>query len=69
MLRGILDVLFSLGSYAGALIILVVLLAAALRIIPEYQRGVVFRLGRFRLAQGTRALSIVIPCHRQAVQG
>ncbi len=60
MLRGILDVLFSLGSYAGALIILVVLLAAALRIIPEYQRGVVFRLGRFVGSKGP-GLVIVIP--------
>ena len=60
MLRGILDVLFSLGSYAGALIILGVLLAAALRIIPEYQRGVVFRLGRFVGSKGP-GLVIVIP--------
>ncbi len=60
MLRGILDVLFNMGSYVGALIILVVILAAALRIIPEYQRGVVFRLGRFVGAKGP-GLVIVIP--------
>ena len=47
MIRGLLDLLLSMGSYVGALIIIVVLLASALRIIPEYQRGVVFRLGRY----------------------
>lgn len=39
MIRGLLDLLLSMGSYVGALIIIVVLLASALRIIPEYQRG------------------------------
>jgi regulator of protease activity HflC (stomatin/prohibitin superfamily) len=49
-----------MGSYVGALVIIVVLLAAALKIIPEYQRGVVFRLGRFVGSKGP-GLVIVIP--------
>lgn len=60
MLRAIVDIFFSMGSYVGALVILVVLLAAALRIIPEYQRGVVFRLGRYVGTKGP-GLVIVIP--------
>ncbi len=60
MLRAILDIFLSMGSYVGALIIIIVLLAAALRIIPEYQRGVVFRLGRYVGTKGP-GLVIVIP--------
>lgn len=60
MLRGIVDIIFSMGSYVGAIVILVVLLSAALRIIPEYQRGVVFRLGRYVGTKGP-GLVIVIP--------
>lgn len=60
MLRAIVDIFFSMGSYIGALVILVVLLSAALRIIPEYQRGVVFRLGRYAGTKGP-GLVIVIP--------
>lgn len=60
MIRGLLDLLLSMGSYVGALIIIVVLLASALRIIPEYQRGVVFRLGRYVGTKGP-GLVIVIP--------
>ncbi|HPA59878.1 MAG TPA: SPFH domain-containing protein, partial [Synergistales bacterium] len=60
MIRGLLDLLLSMGSYIGALIIIVVLLASALRIIPEYQRAVVFRLGRYVGTKGP-GLVIVIP--------
>jgi regulator of protease activity HflC (stomatin/prohibitin superfamily) len=60
MIRGLLELLLSMGSYIGALIIIVVLLASALRIIPEYQRGVVFRLGRYVGTKGP-GLVIVIP--------
>jgi len=60
MLRAVLDIFFSMGSYVGALIILVVIFSAALRIIPEYQRGVVFRLGRYVGTKGP-GLVIVIP--------
>jgi regulator of protease activity HflC (stomatin/prohibitin superfamily) len=60
MLRGLFEIIFSMGSYVGALVIIVVLLSAALKIIPEYQRGVVFRLGRFVGTKGP-GLVIVIP--------
>lgn len=41
------DALLGLLSYGVALLLVVVGLAAALRIVPEQQRLVVFRLGRF----------------------
>jgi regulator of protease activity HflC (stomatin/prohibitin superfamily) len=50
----------SMGSYVGALIIILVLLPSALRIIPEYQRAVVFRLGRYVGTKGP-GLVVVIP--------
>jgi len=50
----------SMGSYVGALIIILVLLPSALRIVPEYQRAVVFRLGRYVGTKGP-GLVIVIP--------
>jgi len=60
MLRAIVNVIFSMGSYVGALVILIVLFSAALRIIPEYQRAVIFRLGRYAGTKGP-GLVIVIP--------
>jgi len=42
------------------LVILIVLLANALKVIPEYERGVLFRLGRFRGVRGP-GLIIIIP--------
>ncbi len=55
-----LDLIMSMGSYVGALIIILVLLPSALRIVPEYQRAVVFRLGRYVGTKGP-GLVIVIP--------
>jgi regulator of protease activity HflC (stomatin/prohibitin superfamily) len=49
-----------MGSYLGGLLILVVILVTALRIVPEYQRGVVFRLGRYVAVKGP-GLVIIIP--------
>ncbi|MEA3507847.1 MAG: slipin family protein, partial [Synergistota bacterium] len=60
MIRGIFDLLFSLGSTLGGIVILIVLLAAAVKVVPEYQRGVVFRLGRFTVVKGP-GLVIIIP--------
>jgi len=60
MIRGIFDLLFSLGSTLGGIVILIVLLAAAVKVVPEYQRGVVFRLGRFAVVKGP-GLVIIIP--------
>lgn len=45
---------------AFPLVVLVALLANALKIIPEYERGVLFRLGRFRGVRGP-GLIIIIP--------
>ncbi len=60
MIRGIFELLFSLGSTLGGIVILIVLLAAAVKVVPEYQRGVVFRLGRFAVVKGP-GLVIIIP--------
>jgi len=60
MARGLLELIMSMGSYVGALIIILVLLPSALRIIPEYQRAVVFRLGRYVGTKGP-GLVVVIP--------
>ncbi|MFP4481603.1 MAG: slipin family protein [Thermovirgaceae bacterium] len=60
MIGELLSGLFSMGGYIGGLLILVVILAAALRIVPEYQRGVVFRLGRFVGVKGP-GLVIIVP--------
>ncbi|NMD17720.1 MAG: slipin family protein [Synergistaceae bacterium] len=60
MVGSLLDLIMSMGSYVGALIIILVLLPSALRIVPEYQRAVVFRLGRYVGTTGP-GLVIVIP--------
>ena len=60
MLDALFDLIFSAGSYLGVIIIVLFILASAIKIIPEYQRGVVFRLGRVVAAKGP-GLVIVIP--------
>ncbi len=60
MLDSLFDLLFSAGSYLGVIVIVVFILASAIKIIPEYQRGVVFRLGRVVAAKGP-GLVIIIP--------
>lgn len=47
-------------TYLTPLLILAVLLSMAIRILPEYQRGVVFFLGRFQAVKGP-GLIILIP--------
>jgi regulator of protease activity HflC (stomatin/prohibitin superfamily) len=59
MLR-ILDGIFNLGSIFGSLVILFVIIASIIKIVPEYQRLVVFRLGRLLGSKGP-GLVIVIP--------
>lgn len=51
---------FDMIPYLAPLVILLMLLASAIRILPEYQRGVVFFLGRFQGVKGP-GLVIVIP--------
>lgn len=60
MLDGLLYFLFNLGSSFGFVIILILILMSAIKIVPEYQRIVVFRLGRLIGAKGP-GLVIVIP--------
>jgi len=51
----------------GVVILLVALLAASLRILREYERGVVFMLGRFYKVKGP-GLIIIIPVIQQMVR-
>ena len=46
--------------YLAPLLVLVFILGAAIRILPEYQRGVVFFLGRFQGVKGP-GLIVIIP--------
>ncbi|MDI5890974.1 slipin family protein [Halomonas rhizosphaerae] len=47
-------------SYLVPVVLLLMLLAASIRILPEYKRGVVFFLGRFQAVKGP-GLLIIIP--------
>ena len=58
---------FDIGFGAGALIIPLVLIVASLRILREYERGVVFLLGRFQRVKGP-GLIIVVPGIQQMVR-
>ena len=51
----------------GALALVVVLVAASLRILREYERGVVFLLGRFQAVKGP-GLIVVVPGIQQMVR-
>ncbi len=57
--------MFSFGF--GVLLVVVVLLVWALRILREYERGVVFQLGRFWAVKGP-GLFILIPAIQQMVK-
>src|SRR5438477_12381914 len=52
---------------SGALVVLIVLLVWALKILREYERGVVFQLGRFWAVKGP-GLIILIPVIQQMVR-
>ncbi|MCH8531391.1 MAG: slipin family protein [Saccharospirillum sp.] len=54
-------------SYITPIVFLLIILASAIRILPEYQRGVVFFLGRFQGVKGP-GLIIVIPGIQQLVR-
>ncbi len=49
--------LYGIGA---AVVVIVALLAASIRIVPEYERGVIFRLGRVMAAKGP-GLFFIIP--------
>ena len=55
-----LEGVLGLGGYLGAIIIIVLILTSAIKIIPEYQRGVVFRLGRVMEPKGP-GIVVIIP--------
>jgi regulator of protease activity HflC (stomatin/prohibitin superfamily) len=59
-MNGVIDSIFSLGSAMGGILILILVLTSALRIVPEYERLVVFRLGRLWGAKGP-GICVVIP--------
>jgi len=50
----------SIGGFAGVLIFLAMVLASSLRVLKEYERGVVLRLGRFHMVKKA-GLRIVWP--------
>ncbi|MCY1502608.1 HflK protein [compost metagenome] len=54
-------------TFAPLLLILLVLLASAFRVLREYERGVVFQLGRFWKVKGP-GLVIIIPVVQQMVR-
>jgi regulator of protease activity HflC (stomatin/prohibitin superfamily) len=54
------DLLFSSGSVIGVIFILFLIISSALRIVPEYERLVVFRLGRLWGSKGP-GICVVIP--------
>ena len=56
-----------LSFYAPAVILIVVFLAAAIKILREYERGVVFTLGRYTGVKGP-GLIILIPFVQQMVR-
>ncbi|GGX74726.1 slipin family protein [Saccharospirillum salsuginis] len=53
--------------YITPVVVLLAILASAIRILPEYQRGVVFFLGRFQGVKGP-GLIIIIPGLQQMVR-
>ncbi len=57
----------SLLPYLLPIALIILLLAASIRILPEYQRGVVFFLGRFQAVKGP-GLIIIIPAIQQMVR-
>ncbi|MBE0506546.1 MAG: slipin family protein [Marinospirillum sp.] len=54
-------------SYVTPIVFLLIILASAIRILPEYQRGVVFFLGRFQGVKGP-GLILIIPGLQQLVR-
>jgi len=58
---------FDFNFGLGALVLVIVLVAASLRVLREYQRGVVFLLGRFQRVKGP-GLIIIVPGIQQMVR-
>ncbi|PKL02381.1 MAG: hypothetical protein CVV55_04710, partial [Synergistetes bacterium HGW-Synergistetes-2] len=60
MVVDLLELLLSLGTSFGFILIVLFILASAVKIVPEYQRVVVFRVGRLVGAKGP-GIVLVIP--------
>lgn len=58
---------FDLAAYAILFLVVAGILASAIRILREYERGVLFTLGRFTKVSGP-GLIIVIPVIQQIVR-
>jgi regulator of protease activity HflC (stomatin/prohibitin superfamily) len=58
---------FDFGFAVGALVIGVILIASSIRILREYERAVVFLLGRFQAVKGP-GLIIIVPVIQQMVR-
>jgi regulator of protease activity HflC (stomatin/prohibitin superfamily) len=56
----LLGVLSNIGSWVGVIFILVLILSSAVKIVPEYRRLVIFRLGRLAGSRGP-GIVFVIP--------
>jgi regulator of protease activity HflC (stomatin/prohibitin superfamily) len=54
-------------TYAALVIVIIISIAAAIRILREYERGVIFTLGRFTGVKGP-GLIILIPVVQQMVK-
>ena len=54
-------------SYLVPVVLLIMLLAASIRILPEYKRGVVFFLGRFQRVMGPGLVFIIPAVQRMQV--
>lgn len=59
-MNGIIDGIFNLGSSLGGIFILILIFSSVLKIVPEYQRLVVFRLGRLWGSKGP-GIVIILP--------
>src|SRR3990170_2127504 len=61
------DSMWNMGFGGIALLLLVILLVSAIKILREYERGVVFMLGRFYKVKGP-GLILIIPAIQQMVR-
>jgi regulator of protease activity HflC (stomatin/prohibitin superfamily) len=61
------DMLGSLAFYIPAIILVLLFLTAAIKVLREYERGVVFTLGRFTAVKGP-GLILLVPYVQQMVR-
>jgi regulator of protease activity HflC (stomatin/prohibitin superfamily) len=61
------NMFFNLGLGGVGILLLIILLVSAIRVLREYERGVVFMLGRFYRVKGP-GLVLVIPAIQQMVR-